>query len=436
MSFLSMCSIENNILSTPVVKYQTAKGQKRFWQAHAFITSEKEASKVDNASEKLPVPVMVNPIGLNFIKTQDIAAYYTTYGVVGKKVSVSALTVVSSGKNIGKKNETTPFSQAVSRIASEYNSKLPVVTDRIEIMLLHDINCGNWKRVLYPCFLQNKLDGIHLAMFYKKETDDVDIYTRSLKKEITQNHIKMAVKETLKQYPTLFLFGEMWDPELDRQSITSIVNQENDRNITKRLSIYLFDLYDTANPLMKFSDRFVLLQKIMEIINSTREKNFLLDTHSNSTYIKIVNTIKAENREQLEHFYKESINQKFEGIIIRNAAGIYEPGARSFNVLKYKPRFDAEFIVSGFTNGKGKNADLIIFSCKCQSYSEIKSLNLNDYNDCEFSVVPAWTQEERRTALKNGHSYIGKVATVSYDSMSQDGIPLQGTLKDFSPSNI
>ena len=43
--------------------------------------------------------------------------------------------------------------------------------------------------------------------------------------------------------------------------------------------------------------------------------------------------------------------------------------------------------------------------------------------DQTFSVRPVGTHEERRAMYKNGASYIGKMLTVKYQELSNDGVP-------------
>ena len=56
--------------------------------------------------------------------TKGVAKIYTVYGIVGGKETRSAYTSITTGKNIGKANETTPLLQAMKQVESMYAKKM------------------------------------------------------------------------------------------------------------------------------------------------------------------------------------------------------------------------------------------------------------------------------------------------------------------------
>src|SRR5215467_3682249 len=59
-----------------------------------------------------------------------------------------------------------------------------------------------------------------------------------------------------------------------------------------------------------------------------------------------------------EDLYKAALASGFEGVIAKRVDGRYEAGKRSQAWLKIKPVKSAEFVVGGFTTGKGSRAPL------------------------------------------------------------------------------
>ena len=145
----------------------------------------------------------------------------------------------------------------------------------------------------------------------------------------------------------------------------------------------------------------------------------------------------TERRKNLEDFFKRNPNLKFikhvptktlnseaevvaeqatvvadgfEGGIVRLFDGEYTYGYRSYDLLKVKSFDDAEFKVTGVTNGVGKFSNCAIWVCKTK-------------NGQEFRVTPKVTQAEKEAFLRDSDKYIGKMLTVAYFGLTDDGIP-------------
>jgi len=406
--YTTKCNINNNILSTKILYTKNSKGVTRIWSGHVIITSD--------TSDELPA---ITRYPIDFYNSTDIAVYYTSYQQINGKLTLSKLTQILTGLNIGRSNETTCFQQALYDIMKLFNKKVSsgakytieetekirsfkdLPNKRIKIMLLQNAQ-KFWKKVKFPCYVQPKLDGVHIAAVYTGE--EIILYTRSLKKKITQYHISTAL-EPLKKFPGVYLFGELWTKDVERQDINGIACQENDSNITQRLNFNIFDSY-VYDKDQRFSDRFNFVRQIVKLCNSK--------------YITEVTPKLVKTNEELVEYYNLQLEKEYEGIVIRNTDSVYESGVRSYGTMKYKPREDSEFLIVGFKDGVGKNKGLIIFRAKVP-----KEL---DPNEREFDVVPKWTENQRREAYLIGESYINKMATISYDIISNDGVPIQPIL--------
>jgi len=103
----------------------------------------------------------------------------------------------------------------------------------------------------------------------------------------------------------------------------------------------------------------------------------------------------VRSMEELTEKAKEFLREGYEGAIARKDRGGYRysySGYHSANLLKIKPKHDAEFPVVGFTQGaRGKDVGAVIWVCAVP--------NPVDPNDNTFSVVPKDMDYKTRYAL-------------------------------------
>ena len=104
------------------------------------------------------------------------------------------------------------------------------------------------------------------------------------------------------------------------------------------------------------------------------------------------------------------IKRGFEGSMARNADSKYLFGYRSVDLLKVKRFLDAEYKVIGFTEGSAVESGAIVFICETDDGQE-------------FSVRPTGTHDERKVWFAHGETFIGKMLTVKYQELSNDGVP-------------
>ena len=106
--------------------------------------------------------------------------------------------------------------------------------------------------------------------------------------------------------------------------------------------------------------------------------------------------------------------QGFEGLIVRNAHGKYEPTVRSVNLQKIKKFIENEFDIVDFTTpDSGKEHGCVIWVClaPCGRF---------------FHVKPLGSLDERKRQYMNGRSYVGKKLLVKYQQLTHDGVPRFG----------
>ena len=111
----------------------------------------------------------------------------------------------------------------------------------------------------------------------------------------------------------------------------------------------------------------------------------------------MVTTEVCEKKEDLKALHDKYVGEGFEGIMLRNKAGLYKVGQRSSDLQKYKEFEDEEYEITGFSSGTGVEEGCVIWECKTKAGQK-------------FMCRPRGTREERIDLFANGEKYIGKMA--------------------------
>ena len=306
---------------------------------------------------------------------------------------------ICEGKNIGKKNETSPEQQAIlvaksswdKKVKSGYSPEQSAVAETYFPMLANELND---KLVKYPCYVQPKLDGIRCLIYVK----DGKIYFQSRNHSMFQDfpHLKHDITMILFRNPgikNLILDGELYNHDLTFQQITSIVRKKDHPDLEK-IEYHLYDLYI---PDKTYEERYEIIRGLTNYIPGKNMRRMVIPV--------VTNTV--NNREELEAKHSEYVQDNYEGLMVRIPSGLYRQQIRSKDLLKYKHFKDAEFKVIGMHEGNG---GIAVFDCITP-------------NGRTFGVNMKCTKEEKQNYLTNFEEYNGKLLTVRYQEMTDDGVP-------------
>lgn len=308
---------------------------------------------------------------------------------------------IKSGKNIGKKNETTVIQQAEKEALSMwkkqvdkgYNENYPDVKTHENItvlpMLAHDYKKRK-KDIKFPCYIQPKIDGVRLIATVTN--NKVQFFSRTGKEMFNLEHLCLQIKNVL---PDGYYFdGELYTDEIPFEEICGLFRKKNpERKEMEKLNFHIFDIF---NPEKKetYKERNILLNNALKI-------------HGPS--LKNVETYACDNEIEMEKYHDIFIKDNYEGVILRNINGYYSIKYRSKDLQKYKEFFDEEFKIVDGVSGIGLDHDCVVFHCE------------NENGDL-FSVRPKGTRELRKHYLKNIDNIKGKYLTVRYQNKSEQGI--------------
>ena len=253
-------------------------------------------------------------------------------------------------------------------------------------MLAHDYN-KRGKGAIYPCFVQPKLDGTRCIGIPGK-----GLFSRMRK---SFPHMEHIVAE-LNQLPAdVILDGELYTNELTFQQIVWLVKKETLRegNAENQEKIK-YHVYDMVSP-GTFEERYAALTKL---IRGHRLRHIVL-----------VPTERCASEERMKAKHNEYVAEGFEGIMLRNPAGLYQH-SRSTDLLKYKEFFDAEYEVVGFKEGEGQEKGCVLWTCKTEDGKT-------------FHCRPRGTREDRVELFHHGLEYVGKKLTVRFQELTDEGLP-------------
>lgn len=373
------------------------------------------------AEESTTFPTLYGRDKSNKIKQWDIkvvnkgthSLLMFSYGMMGGK-RVECKQEISLGKNLGKKNETTHYQQAILDAQSRWNkkkdtdkyttnkdalgkqiddqtNKCAAGSDMLLPMLAQEYS-KHAKKVTFPCYIQPKLDG------YRMVFDPVTkkVYTRTGKEYVVIYQTELY--QELKEY-NMTLDGELYVHDLDfkfenygvLRKTKALTDAEH--QILARIEYHVYDVIDTT---MEYEKRLDLL----------RSKN-------DTSKMKFVKTEKCYDTTDVDKYHQQFVQSGYEGSMLRNSQGKYRCKFRSYDLFKKKDFDDDEFTITGYTNEKditGHNQDLVVWICKTPSGQK-------------FNVQSKGTREQRHDLFKNGNQYIGRKLWVQYFGLTADGIP-------------
>jgi DNA ligase-1 len=341
------------------------------------------------------------------LKQGEIGLIRVSYGYEGGATVVNEKEI-TKGKNIGRKNETTPYEQALLDAKSSWDKKVMegyaetvekaqvpsmvsnsaiAAHETISPMLAQDYH-KQGKKITFPCYVQAKLDGVR-SIFHKGV-----LTSRNGKEFSGLEHILAELAPATKE--GLILDGEVYSTTLSFQQFVGLVKKkkftEDDKKQLKNVNLWVYDCVNNK----PFEDRLATLKEFFG------KHKF--------AHVHLLPTEECKTREDLKGFHDKYVKEGNEGLIVRNKQGMYQLGARSYDLQKYKEFEDAEYEVTGFTEGQGLEEGLVIWICKTAKGQT-------------FNVRPRGTHEDRAALFKVAKNYVGKKLTVRYQELTEDGIP-------------
>jgi DNA ligase-1 len=305
-------------------------------------------------------------------------------------------------KNAGRSNETTAEQQARAEAAAKWTkqikrkyaqNKSDLDSVKVKPMLAKEYHDQS-ARVQWPVMTQVKLDGLRCLAYFR----DGKVVLQSRGGEFFDiPRIAEHIQTTWKREDYV-LDGELYSHGMPLQNIVSAV-RVFDPDKTPRIEYVVYDCFNPCRPDEPFSSR----------IGRVKYKLYDFRLAKNPNISKLESRV-CQSQKELDSMLTASESHGFEGVMVRDPDSSYRAGYRSPGLLKLKSFSEDEYKIVGYSRGKGKMADCVIFECVTADGGT-------------FNVVPTGTMSERREMLRNAKSHVGKWLTVRYWGTTNDHKP-------------
>jgi ATP-dependent DNA ligase len=358
-------------------------------------------------------------------------------GTLKPKVHVEP---IHEGKNLGKSNETSPLQQANSQAKSDWEAKR-----RDGYKTLYDLNIidhGNYvSHAGQDLSLAEMLDTI-LPEFNTTATGDV----KPMKAPTTpwKPGMKLKLKFPLQYEPKMdgrraFLIVERQGPDMNARFVSS---GGKPINTLDHLLIEFLEKYDDPDPIILDGELYChgkSLNQIGKMVTILKPDTHLINFHIfdipsldasqtqrsavasaitlslNSEKFPVLRPRTVHNEVEIMDAHDEDVAKGYEGGMLKELTGRYQPGQRSSHWLKVKMFDDNEYEITGHELGQRGVQDLA-FVCKVivdgvpQSFNAVMNGSL------------AFKQELYETVVKTG-KHLGAKLTVKHFGFTDYGIP-------------
>lgn len=357
----------------------------------------------------------------------------------GKKQTTSR--EYTEGKNLGKKNETTPLQQCLSETRRKWQDKMdkegyslvqPVLesesnatttttttttttatnttnattttTPKVFPMLAHTyepLSSKNKKNdIVFPCYVQPKLDGLRCICYMvpngSSNESKVVAQSRTGAYFETVEHICAELRPLLLKNPGLILDGELYSTDMPFEELAGLIKRKKlVGSDMQRVQCIRYHIYDIVVGGVPYSERH---DRIVQLVDGSKG------------HLEVVRTQLIHDVDGFKQAFGDCVASGYEGIMLRNVNGLYCQNYRSHDLQKYKEFMESEYPIVGFKEADGRDKGTVVWVCRTS-------------DERDFSVRPRGTQEQRRQWFQDGPQCVGKLLTVIYQELSELNVP-------------
>jgi len=314
--------------------------------------------------------------------------------------------------NVGKSNETTAEQQAENTMNNEIGIKLrnnyfhtieEARSNKLFLPMLADKYEKRAAKLKYPLFVQPKYDGSRANVYYSKAEGRVVMMSRTGKEVVSCPHIVESLTRYCTANPTHIIDGELYNHAL-RDDFEQLMSLSRKTKPTKEdlvesarmLKLYVYDIYDTAQPNLTFTERNSIITYKL--------------TWSVANSIELSDTTLVTSTEQLLAMEETYLADGYEGIMVRVPDASYKVDGRSADLLKKKIFTDEEFQIVDVLEG-----DAVWRGCA-------KTIIIRLPDGKTQGAGLKGTFEINAERLVNKDQLIGKLATICYFGKTNDGL--------------
>ena len=266
----------------------------------------------------------------------------------------------------------------------------------------------DWSEKVY---MQPKLDGVR-CVIKLGDNNEVQAFSRTGKPWLNIAHITNSLHYFFTQNPDIILDGELYNHDLrdDFNKIISLVRKTkptpSDR--AEASNLVQFHCYDYIETVMDQPYGY----RMNQLVTSDIYSYCVIYVES-----KLVNSKESAN---IIHQY--NLNDGYEGSMLRLDRPYQQK--RSYNLQKFKDFQDAEALIVGYEEGKGKRENTL------------GKFLMQDDDGNQFGCPPGkgYNYKSLTNILNNIHDYMGQRATFTYFERTPAGSyrhPLFKTIRNY-----
>lgn len=333
-----------------------------------------------------------------------------SWGEQGGKIQTTE-EIVREGKNLGRKNETTPMEQAVDQARSRWEKQkdryyaenldeaAKLQTKLTRPMLAHKFEDRQHKLEAGDAiYTQPKLDGMRCIAIC--EGGEIRLVSRGEKPITAVPHIVEVLSGAMQE-------GDIWDGELYRdgyrlEDIIAACRREEAGELSLAMQFHAFDAVAPES----YHDRF--LSRALQQIVALPSRDI----------VTAVSTKEVEyDPEKVQAWLREYEEAGYEGMIVRLAAQQGYEHKRTANLLKVKSFTDAEFMIVGSETakpGNRKHGLLVNFVLETMDASG---------KTVTFKATLMGEEDILRQMWQEREQFVGQYATAKFQDLTKKGIP-------------
>jgi len=258
------------------------------------------------------------------------------------------------------------------------------------VMLAHPYSLRRLMGYKTPYIIQPKLDGIrclaHITPRGITLRSSTGLEIRSVP------HINRVLKMLSDEDVDIVLDGELYKHGMSFEEISSAVNRNTPIKESFEIQFHIFDCILDATQI----ERLDIIEWLIAPNGDVRK----------------VPSYNARDEEEIMSILDEIMRMGYEGIIIRNPAGVYER-KRSGDIMKLKPRRRDIYTIIGYEEEYDKHGDPkgTLGAFVCSSGEEA------------FKVGTGFTREQRIKYWRRKERMLGKKIVVKYQDKTKNNIP-------------
>ena len=221
-----------------------------------------------------------------------------------------------------------------------------------------------------------------------------------------------ALIKLLSEHPDWVLDGELYKHGKSLQQISGAARMEKTAGGCDWLEYYIYDVMIPDTP---FENRLQCLTDITELLNLS----FIPEREWQKDELRVqivphILVLGANKKKQIMTLHDMYVSEGWEGCVARDVSKPYKYGGRGQEMVKFKMYQDAEFEITGISEGLRE---------------EDMCFTLVTEDGIEFKAKPMGSRELKQQYRNDLQNLIGKMATVKYFYLSDDGTPLQPVFK-------